>query len=325
MTQPAGISAINWLRIAALGIIWGASFMAVSVALDGVGPLSVVAARLCLGALFLLFLCRVTGRRLPNPLGQGASRLWTFIIAMGLFSNALPFFLLSWGQQVVASGFAGVTMAVVPLFVLPLAHVFVPGERLNLRRLIGFVIGTCGVVVLIGPGALADTGADLEWLARLACVGAALCYATGTIFTRLCPEVDRLSLAAAVLTVAAVVFTPYALWAEGWPQDVGTASLWALIYLGLLPTGAAQILLVQTIRDAGPVFMSLVNYMVPIWSVVFGALLLSEALPPSLFLGMGMILGGVALSQLGALMRLFTARSARVKDQKHIQNTRDAP
>ncbi|MCR9146293.1 MAG: DMT family transporter [Rhodobacteraceae bacterium] len=325
MTQPAGISAINWLRIAALGIIWGASFMAVSVALDGVGPLSVVAARLCLGALFLLFLCRVTGRRLPNPLGQGASRLWAFIIAMGLFSNALPFFLLSWGQQVVASGFAGVTMAVVPLFVLPLAHVFVPGERLNLRRLIGFVIGTCGVVVLIGPGALADTGADLEWLARLACVGAALCYATGTIFTRLCPEVDRLSLAAAVLTVAAVVFSPYALWAEGWPQDVGTASLWALIYLGVLPTGAAQILLVQTIRDAGPVFMSLVNYMVPIWSVVFGALLLSEALPPSLFLGMGMILGGVALSQLGALMRLFTARSARVKDQKHIQNTRDAP
>ena len=325
MTQPAGISAINWLRIAALGIIWGASFMAVSVALDGVGPLSVVAARLCLGALFLLFLCRVTGRRLPNPLGQGASRLWAFIIAMGLFSNALPFFLLSWGQQVVASGFAGVTMAVVPLFVLPLAHVFVPGERLNLRRLIGFVIGTCGVVVLIGPGALADTGAELEWLARLACVGAALCYATGTIFTRLCPEVDRLSLAAAVLTVAAVVFTPYALWAEGWPQDVGTASLWALIYLGVLPTGAAQILLVQTIRDAGPVFMSLVNYMVPIWSVVFGALLLSEALPPSLFLGMGMILGGVALSQLGALMRLFTARSARVKDQKHIQNTRDAP
>ncbi len=325
MTQPAGISAINWLRIAALGIIWGASFMAVSVALEGVGPLSVVAARLCLGALFLLFLCRVTGRRLPNPLGQGASRLWAFIIAMGLFSNALPFFLLSWGQQVVASGFAGVTMAVVPLFVLPLAHVFVPGERLNLRRLIGFVIGTCGVVVLIGPGALADTGADLEWLARLACVGAALCYATGTIFTRLCPEVDRLSLAAAVLTVAAVVFTPYALWAEGWPQDVGTASLWALIYLGVLPTGAAQILLVQTIRDAGPVFMSLVNYMVPIWSVVFGALLLSEALPPSLFLGMGMILGGVALSQLGALMRLFTARSARVKDQKNIQNTRDAP
>ena len=325
MTQPAGISAINWLRIAALGIIWGASFMAVSVALDGVGPLSVVAARLCLGALFLLFLCRVTGRRLPNPLGQGASRLWAFIIAMGLFSNALPFFLLSWGQQVVASGFAGVTMAVVPLFVLPLAHVFVPGERLNLRRLIGFVIGTCGVVVLIGPGALADTGAELEWLARLACVGAALCYATGTIFTRLCPEVDRLSLAAAVLTVAAVVFTPYALWAEGWPQDIGTASLWALIYLGVLPTGAAQILLVQTIRDAGPVFMSLVNYMVPIWSVVFGALLLSEALPPSLFLGMGMILGGVALSQLGALMRLFTARSARAKDQKHIQNTRDAP
>lgn len=325
MQQAPRISPVNWLRIAALGMIWGASFMAVSVALDGVGPLSVVAVRLCLGALFLLFLCRVTGRGLPARRGAGAGKLWAFIIAMGLFSNALPFFLLSWGQQVVASGFAGVTMAVVPLFVLPLAHVFVPGERLNLRRLIGFVIGTCGVVVLIGPEALAETGAELEGLARLACVGAALCYATGSIFTRLCPEVDRLSLAAGVLTVAAVVFTPYALWAEGWPQDIGMTPLLALLYLGLLPTGVAQILLVQTIRDAGPVFMSLVNYMVPLWSVVFGALLLNEALPPSLFLGMGMILGGVALSQLGALTRLFGARRMKAKDQKHIQQTRDIP
>lgn len=325
MTQAARISPVNWVRIAALGMIWGASFMAVSVALEGVGPLSVVAARLCLGALFLLFLCRITGRGLPPRRGAGARVLWLFIGAMAVFSNAVPFFLLSWGQQIVASGFAGVTMAVVPLFVLPLAHVFVPAERLNLRRLTGFVIGTGGVVVLIGPGALAQTGADLEWLARLACVGAALCYATGTIFTRLCPEVDRLSLAAAVLTVAAVLFTPYALWVEGWPADLGARPLLALLYLGLLPTGVAQILLVQTIRDAGPVFMSLVNYMVPLWSVIFGAVLLREALPPSLFLGMGMILGGVALSQLGALSRLFGRRRQAAKDHEHIQNSRDIP
>ncbi|OAO08310.1 hypothetical protein A8B76_26485 [Roseovarius indicus] len=237
--------------------------------------------------------------------GRPAGRVWAFVLAMAVFSNALPFLLLSWGQQVVASGFAGVCMAVVPLLVLPLAHVFVPGEVMSLRRLVGFCIGTAGVIVLIGPEAFASTGASFEALAKLACVGAACCYAIGGIFTRLCPAVDLLALAAAVLLVAAVLFAPVALYVEGWPGDVPGLSLAALVYLGLLPTGVAQILLVMVIRDAGPVFLGLVNYQVPVWSVIFGVVLLAEPLPPSLVLAMGLILAGVALSQWGALSRLF--------------------
>ncbi|MEM8774364.1 MAG: DMT family transporter [Pseudomonadota bacterium] len=299
------ISAINWLKLLLLGAIWGASFMFVTVALTGVGPLTVVAARLSLGALFLVVLTFALGAGLPRVTGEGAGKLWFFILAMGSLSNAVPFFLLTWSQQIVASGFAGVCMAVVPLLILPLSHIFVPGESMTLRRLIGFCVGSVGVIVLIGPGALASTGEDFELLARIACVGAAACYAIGSIFTRLCPEVNRVALAAAVLVVAAVIFTPYALWVEGMPAELSGPSLWALLYLGLLPTGVAQILLVQVIRDAGPVFLSLVNYQVPIWSVVLGAAVLSETLPPSLLLGLAMILSGVVLSQLGALRRLF--------------------
>lgn len=310
MTAPDTPSLTNWLCLLALGLIWGASFMFVKLALEGVGPLTVVAVRVCLGALFLLTLCAVQGIGLPSRTGPQAGRLWGFILAMGLFSNALPFAFLSWGQQVVASGFAGVCMAAVPLLVLPLAHLFVPGERMHMRRAVGFVMGTLGVAVLIGPEAFRSTGAEHEMLARLACLGAAACYAIGSIFTRLAPEVNRMSLAAAVLTVAAVVFTPYALYVEGVPDVPQGRAFWALIYLGLLPTGVAQILLVNVIREAGPVFLSLVNYQVPIWSIVFGAVVLFEALPPSLYLGLALILGGVALSQLGALRRLFTERTA---------------
>lgn len=298
-------SPVNWLRIAILGVIWGASFMFVSVALTGVGPLFLVATRLVLGAVFLLILSYVKGSGLPSARGQNGKVIWLFALAMGLFSNAVPFALLSWGQLSVASGFAGVCMAVVPLLILPLAHVFVPGERMSLRRSVGFVTGTIGVVILIGPEALASSGNDLESLARLACIGAAACYAIGSIFTRLCPDVDRLALAAATLLVASVIFTPYALIMEDLPSGMNLVSGLALLYLGIFPTGVAQILLVQVIRDAGPVFMSLVNYQVPVWSVIFGAVILSEPLPPSLLLAMALILGGVALSQLGALRRLF--------------------
>lgn len=299
------IAPVNWVRIAALGMIWGASFLFISVALTGAGPLFVAAVRVTLGAAFLMGFARWRGRALPDPRQKGGGRIWAFALFMALFSNVVPFSLLGWAQQSVASGFAGVSMAVVPLLILPLAHLLVPGERMTLRKLVGFVLGTVGVVVLIGPGALAPAGGDLETIARLACVAAACCYAAGSIATRLCPPVDPLALAAAVLMVAALVMLPLALLAEGLPEGWNAMSILALLYLGLLPTGVAQVLLVRVNREAGPSFFSLVNYQVPVWSVILGALLLSEPLPPSLIAGLALILGGVALSQWGALGRLF--------------------
>jgi len=303
------IAPVNWLRIGFLGVVWGASFMFMTLALGSVGPLLLAAMRIALGAVFLVGLAHAMGIGLPPRRGPDAGRIWLFALAMALFSNAVPFTLLGWGQQVVASGFAGVCMSAVPLLILPLAHIFVPGEHLTWRRLAGFVLGTGGVVVLIGPDAFASTGKDFELLAKLACVAAAGCYATGTIFTRLCPDVDRVSLSAAVLLLASVILLPVALIVEGLPEDLDMIGVIAVVYLGILPTGVAQIVLVQVNREAGPSFFGLVNYMVPVWSVIFGALILSEPVPPSLLSGLALILFGVALSQAAALRRLFGHRA----------------
>lgn len=305
------ISPINWLRLLVLGVIFGAAFMSTVIALEGVGPLTVVAFRLGLGAGLLLVIAHLRGVGLPSLRGPKAGRIWASAAGIGVFSNALPFFLLSWSQQFVASGFAGVCMAVVPLLILPLAHLLVPGEQMNLRRFIGFVIGTGGVFVLIGPAAFSATGGEFESIARIACVAAALCYAVGAIVMRLCPDVDMISLSAAALTIAAILIVPYTLATEGIPTDVPLKSLLALVYLGALCTAAAQVLMVQIIRSAGPVFISLVNYQVPIWSVVLGIVFLGEDLPSGILWAMVLILSGLALSQAGALRRLFTGRAAR--------------
>ncbi|MGM0660428.1 MAG: DMT family transporter [Pseudomonadota bacterium] len=299
------VGAINYLRIGVLGLIWGASFMFITIALRDVGPFVVAASRITLGALFLLGLLRLKGRALPDPRASIGRRIWGFALFMAVFSNIVPFLLLGWAQQSVASGFAGVCMAAVPLIILPLAHFLVPGEQMSLRKFGGFVLGTVGVVVLIGPGAFAATGADLEDLARLACLGVAIGYAMGTIATRLCPDVDRLALAATVMSMGAVIITPVALLIEGVPTGLSLPGFLALLYLGVLPTGVAQILLVQVNAEAGPSFFGLVNYMVPVWSVVLGGLILAEPLPPSLLAGMALILGGVSLSQWRALRQVF--------------------
>ena len=102
-----------------------------------------------------------------------------------------------------------------------------------------------------------------------------------------------------------MVLIPLMLAVEGVPGWAGRTTGLAILFLGLMPTALAALLRVQVIRSAGPVFMTLVNYQVPLWSMLFGALILAEALPWRFFVALALILTGLALSQWGALMRLF--------------------
>jgi len=296
MTAPP--TASNWLSILCLGVIWGGTFMVVSIALQDYGPLTVACARTTLGAVSLLSLMRVLGRRLPTP-GDPA---WRYLAVIAPLNTALPFALLSWGQQYVPSAFAGLSMAALPLFVLPLAHLF-SDEKLHLRRSIGVMIGFAGAAVLIGPGAL-RIGAGIVPLAQLACLGAALSYAVASVLTRRCPPVDPMALAALTLALGAVILVPAMLLVEGVPGWAGARAGSAILFLGLVPTALAALLRVQVIRTAGSVFMTLVNYQVPVWSVIFGVWLLNEELPWRFFLALGLILTGLAVSQWQSLRRL---------------------
>ncbi|KAJ54221.1 membrane protein [Actibacterium mucosum KCTC 23349] len=292
----------DWMSIITLGVIWGGTFMVVTIALQGYGPLTVACARTTFGAIGLLALMRILHRPMPNP----APGLWPLIVASGLLSTAVPFVLLSWGQQHVPSAFAGVSMASVPIFVLPLAHFFA-GERLNLRKSVGVALGFSGALLLIGPGLLL-LGRGAEPLAQLACVGAALCYAVSSIVTRRCPPVDPITLAALSLTIGAAALWPLMLVFEGVPAWSGTVPGVAIILLGLVPTAFATLLRVSVIRAAGPGFMTLVNYQVPAWSMVFGALILSEALPGRFFVALALILTGLVISQFFSLRKMLFGR-----------------
>lgn len=297
------ITRASWLMILVLGLTWGATFMVIEIALRGITPFWLAAARIGFAAALMTVVWLARGGRLFLD----DARDWPAMVVIGALSSAVPFMLLSWGQQYTTSGFAGVSMAAVALMVLPLAHFLVPGERMTLRRTAGFVIGFAGVVVLIGGQAFSSTGAALESYGRLACLGTAGCYALSSVWMRRLPAVDPIGLATVLLIIGAAMVIPAALIVEGPPPPVDGQTLAVLALLGLVPTAAANILRVVVIRSAGPTFMSLTNYVVPVCSVVLGALVLSEPLPPSLLWALALILAGVFLSQWGALRRLFGA------------------
>jgi len=259
MTRPG---LLQWSLLLALGLIWGASFLGVQKALESFGPISIAGIRIGIAALILTGASYAMGIGLPKD-----RRTWVFAFGMGLFSNAIPFTLLSWAQQHVTSGYAGITMAVVPLLVLPLSHFLIPGMRLTKIKVLGFGIGFIGVVVLIGPARILQSGGgDVENIARLAAITASGCYAIGAILTRLAPKGEAMAFSAAALIVGALIALPVAYFTEGLPTATPTMpALLGMLYLGILPTALATIMLVFIVKTAGPPFLSLVNYQVPIW------------------------------------------------------------
>ena len=295
MTKP---TLGNWIALICLGAIWGGSFMGAKLALTSFGPMTVALLRLTLASVVLLIIALASGRKFPGFTTSIDRRIWVHIAIMGLITNAVPFSLLNWGQLYVSSGFAGVTMAVVPLLVLPLSHFILKSNEMAPQKVIGFIIGFIGIIVLIGPTQLiTSTGANLEPVARIACISAALCYGLGAINTRLCPPVSIMVYSTGGLVVGTLFLLPIALLIEGVPQWPETTALIATIYLGLFPTALATILLVGIINSAGPAFMSMVNYQVPLWAIAFGIIFLGEKVPTSFIAALGLIMLGLAVSQ----------------------------
>lgn len=293
----AQAGAANWVRIVLLGLMWGSSFMVIEVAITEFSALWVAAIRITVAAIALVAFTLLTGARLPPIKGPGAKNVWLAAFGLGVFANSLPFALLSWGQGYVTSGFAGVCMAAVPLIVLPLAHFFVVGDRLTPRKAIGFLVGFIGVFLLVGADTFSSSGNQWENIGRLACLGAAFSYACSSIITRRAPPVSHRSFSAAALLIASGISLGLALWFDGYPQTISVIPLLGTIYLGIVPTALATILLVTVIREAGPSFLGLSNYQVPVWSIVFGVVILGETMPPLLLPALALILVGVAISQ----------------------------
>ncbi len=289
---------INWMLLLLLGLIWGSSFLGVKLSLGSFGPITVAAIRVSIAAVILTSISFYMGVGLPSTATATGRKIWRHGFGMAIFTNAIPFTLLSWAQIHVSSGYAGITMAVVPLLVLPLSHFFLPGERLSRQKTLGFGVGFIGVVILIGPAQILQSGGgDIENIARIACVIASFCYAIGSIITRLAPSGPQMAFSSAALIMAATMLVPAALFFGGVPAVPSQAALLSVLYLGLVPTALATVILVYVIKAAGPPFLSLVNYQVPVWAVIIGMVVLNETLPSQFIWALGLILIGLGVSQ----------------------------
>lgn len=274
--------------------MWGSSFAFTKIAVTAIAVDVLVATRVLIATAVLVCLVVATGRRLPN-----SPRVWGVFLLMAIVGNCLPFLLVSWGQQTVDSGLAGILMAVMPLATLVLASVCGRRERFTRTKSAGFVLGFLGVVVLMGPETLSSfqtNGAALA--AQLAIIGGAICYAVNTLLAERYAVADGLIAAAGTTIAANVILLPLTLHdLGGGLSGLTVSSGLAVLALGVISTGLAPVLYLRLIRATGPTYVSLISYLIPAWAVLLGVVFLGETLGWSALIAMGLILGGIALSQ----------------------------
>jgi drug/metabolite transporter (DMT)-like permease len=270
--------------------------MMTGIAVRGFSPSALVAIRLVIAAVLLGAIVLLSGRRFPM-----SRRFWLFGLLISLAGNCVPFWLISFGQQRIDSSLAGILMGLMPLTTMVLAHFFVRGERLNLVKAAGFLLGFIGLVVLIGPTALLQLrgeGSDL-WH-QLAVLGGAVCYAVNAILARHRPPAEPLVAAAGVMIVGSLVMLPI-----GGPTapaelaQVATGPLVAMIALAVIGTGIATVVFLKLVTVAGPSFTSFINYLIPVWALMMGVVFLGEQPGVGAILALVLILSGIGLSELG--------------------------
>ena len=281
------------IDLVALGFLWGASFLFMRIAGPEFGAFALVEVRVVIAALVLLPLLLARGQ------GSELTDNWVTLGILGVHNTALPFILLTWATLFLSAGIAGILNATAPIFTAIIAWAWL-GERLTIGRTAGLLVGTVGVWLLVRDKVGASMGDTT--LAVIAALGGAFLYGVGGNFTRrYARHVKPLALATGSQIGAALVLLPVAVLT--WPEASVSLIAWAAaITMGLFSTALAYILYFRLIANTGPTNAITVTYLIPLFAMLLGALVIDEPITGSMVAGCTVILLGTALAT--GLLRL---------------------
>jgi drug/metabolite transporter (DMT)-like permease len=273
--------------LAAVSLLWGASFLFIKVAVRELAPATLIMGRLGLATLALAAIVPVLVGGAVTREALAANRLW--LVVVGLVNVAIPFWFLSWGETRIDSGLASIIQAAVPIFNAVVSFGFFRDVRVGGLRLLGVAVGFVGVALLVG----AQPHGKL--LGAVAVVGMALCYAVGQLLAaRHLAHVPPPVVALGTTGVAAIVTLPAGI-VQAPHESPGWKAIGSVVMLAVPLTAVAFLLFYAIIAGAGAAYAALVTYLVPPIALAYGAIFLDERFGASAFGALALILGGVVL------------------------------
>lgn len=279
------------VRMGILALLWGSSFLWIKFALQAMSPGQIAIGRILLGAAVLVVLCYLGRQRLPKD-----RKIWAHLVFAAFFGNALPFFLFGFGEETVDSGIAGVLNATTPLWALLIGVLIRQERKLFSLRMLGMVVGFAGTLLIFAPW---QAGGLTSWGA-LAILGAAASYAVSYTYIGLKLSgkgTAPIALSAAQLVTASglsMLLLPI----DGFePITLSPLGVIAVVILGVFGTGFAFALNYRLIADEGAVAATAVGYLLPVVSVLLGAVVLGEPVTARVVVGMVVVLLGVGMTR----------------------------
>ena len=285
----------NLFLLIILSAIWGSAFIAIKICVENIHPLSVASIRLIIGAVVLFFF--LLFRKVKVNLSINDIILLCFI---GLIGNFIPFVLISWAEIYIKSNTAGVLLSIGPIFALILSHFMTKDDKFTIIKLISILIGLLGVLFIIGFDTLNifDTDDTKYLIPKVAIIISALGYVLSSIFAYNIKKIDSVTITAAVTISAAIISLPFLVIVEiNYRSNFSISSLLPLLYLGIFPTAIAFLIRFYLISKTGPIFLSYVAYLIPVFAIIWGFIFLNETINLSTFIGVVLVLLGVFISQ----------------------------
>lgn len=287
----------GWAMLVVLSVIWAGSFLLTEIALEEVPPLSIMTARVTIGAIGLYIMMRIAGVGFPRGHAVPTLTMVGAFLVLGVLNNVIPFSVLVWGQTHLSASLASILNATMPLFTVMLAHYFTLDEKITANKLVGVLIGIAGVAVIVGEHGI-DFSSGSSF-AKIAILGAPLSYAVAALIARRFAawNLSPLFVAFGQSATAAIIALPLATFVENpWGIAVSTPVWGALIALGLLCSSVAYLLYFRLIAVAGATNTSLITLTIPPFAVISGVVLLGESLSVVQLVGMALILFGLVVT-----------------------------
>ena len=283
----------NWFLLILLSAIWGGAFTLNKIALDTFTPEVIVAGRLISGSIFLVVLIYFLYKKFTINISQ-----LNYYLFMSLVGIVIPFIAIITGQKNIDSAMAGILMATMPISTILLSHIFLEDEKMNQQKFIGFVISFFGVFVLIYRKDLfVDNSISETFESQLLVILGATLYAFAAIYGKKYKITDPLSASTGTILFATFFMTIYLIFID--QSNPSYSSLFLdinILLLGILCTAIATIIYFQILQTEGASFLSIMNFLIPLWAILFGIIILEDQFSWNYIIGLIVILFGIKLA-----------------------------
>jgi len=269
-----------------LALIWASAFFNIKIATYSYGPLTIAFLRIFFGAIPLVLLCYFKNIKI-----EAFSKEWHWFASIGIINLVIPFFLIAYGVQKVQSNLAAILMASTPLTAVILSHFFTKNEKINLIKVIGVLVGFSGIVFLFSDEILINKN---NFLSALIILFASTFYVIGGLLTLKISNKKNENVTASILIWATLVLFPICMFIEQpWNLSPRLDSTISVIYLGIFSTGIAWLLRFYILKNNGLVFQAQVAYLIPIFGVILGFLILNEEITYKVIIALIAVIIGI--------------------------------